>query len=124
MLTKILFTLAVILVVALVFRVKNTPAKPVKPEASQNQNNKGGVSAAMVAYTLLGLVIAISALVFVLHWQDQHQVIDIQVTNSQGDTLKYQAYKKAVEGRRFTTIDGISVDLADSDRIEILESQD
>ena len=124
MLTKILFTLAVILVVALVFRVKNTPAKPGKPAAAQTQNRKGGVSAAMVAYTLLGLVIAISALVFVLHWQDQHQVIDIQVTNSQGNALKYQAYKKAIEGRRFTTIDGVSVDLADSDRIEILENRD
>ena len=121
MLTKILFTLAVILVVALVFRVKNTP---VKPGATQTQNSKGGVSAAMVAYTLLGLVIAISALVFVLHWQDQHKVIDIQVTNSQGNALKYQAYKKAIEGRRFTTIDGVSVDLADSDRIEILENKD
>ena len=119
MLTKILFTLAVILVVALVFRVKNTP---VKPGATQTQNSKGGVSAAMVAYTLLGLVIAISALVFVL--QDQHKVIDIQVTNSQGNALKYQAYKKAIEGRRFTTIDGVSVDLADSDRIEILENKD
>ena len=124
MLTKILFTLAVILVVALVFRVKNTPAKPVKPQAAQAPNSKGSVTAAMVAYTLLGLVIAISALVFLLHWQDQHQVIDIQVTNSQGNTLKYQAYKKSVEGRRFTTIDGVSVDLADSDRIEILENKD
>jgi len=124
LLTKILFTLAVILVVAFIFRVKNTPAKPVKPQAAQSANSKGGVSAAMVAYTLLGLVIAISALVFVLHWQDQHQVIDIQVTNSQGNTLKYQAYKKSVEGRRFTTIDGVSVDLADSDRIEILENKD
>jgi len=123
LLTKILFTLAVILVVALVFRVKNTPAKPGKPAAAPTQNRKGGVSAAMVAYTLLGLVIAISALVFVLHWQDQHQVIDIQVTNSQGNALKYQAYKKAIEGRRFTTIDGVSVDLADSDRIEILENK-
>lgn len=124
MLTKILFTLAVILVVALVFRVKNTSAKAVKPAAAQTQTTKGGVSAAMVAYTLLGLVIAISALVFVLHWQDQHQVIDIQVTNSQGNALKYQAYKKAIEGRRFTTIDGVSVDLADSDRIEILGNED
>ena len=72
----------------------------------------------------MGLVIAISALVFVLHWLDQHQVIDIQVTNSQGEALKYEAYKKAIEGRRFTTIDGVSVDLADSDRIEILETID
>ncbi len=122
MLTKILFTLAVILVVALVFRVKNTPAKPAA--AAKATPNKGGVSAAMVAYTLLALVIAISALVFVLHWQDQHRVIDIQVTNSQGEVLKYQAYKKTIEGRRFTTIDGVSVDLADSDRIEILETAD
>ena len=122
MLTKILFTLAVILVVALVFRVKNTPAKPAA--AAKTTPNKGGVSAAMVAYTLLALVIAISALVFVLHWQDQHRVIDIQVTNSQGEVLKYQAYKKTIEGRRFTTIDGVSVDLADSDRIEILETAD
>jgi len=122
LLTKILFTLAVILVVALVFRVKNTPAKPAA--AAKTVPNKGGVSAAMVAYTLLALVIAISALAFVLHWQDQHRVIDIQVTNSQGQVLKYQAYKKTIEGRRFTTIDGVSVDLADSDRIEILETPD
>ena len=122
MLTKILFTLAVILVVALVFRIKNTRANPAA--AAKAAPSKGGVSAAMVAYTLLGLVIAISALVFVLHWQDQHRVIDIQVTNSQGEALKYQAYKKTIEGRRFTTIDGVSVDLADSDRIEILENAD
>ena len=122
MLTKILFTLAVILVVALGFRVKNTPAKPAA--TAKTTPNKGGVSAAMVAYTLLALVIAISVLVFVLHWQDQHRVIDIQVTNSQGEALKYQAYKKTIEGRRFTTIDGVSVDLADSDRIEILETAD
>jgi glucose dehydrogenase len=122
LLTKILFTLAVILVVALVFRVKNTPAKPAA--AAKTAPNKGGVSAAMVAYTLLALVIAISALAFVLHWQDQHRVIDIQVSNSQGQVLKYQAYKKTIEGRRFTTIDGVSVDLADSDRIEILETPD
>ena len=44
--------------------------------------------------------------------------------SSQGNALKYQAYKKAIEGRRFTTIDGVSVDLADSDRIEILENKD
>jgi len=37
--------------------------------------------------------------------------------------LNYQAYKKAVDGRRFTTIGGLAVDLADSDRIEILEKE-
>ena len=122
MLTNILFTLAVILVVALVFRVKNTQAKSTAVDKTAHR--KSGLSEAMVASTLLGLVSASSALVFVLHWHDQHRVIVFQVTNGQGEALKYQAYKKAIEGRRFTTIDGVSVDLADSDRIEILENAD
>ncbi|HJP08273.1 MAG: hypothetical protein CL395_07020 [Acidiferrobacteraceae bacterium] len=120
MLTKVLFTLAVILVVALVFRTKSKPPKAVTAAPPA----KGGISAGMVAYSLLGLVIAISALVFVLHWQDQHRIINIRITDSQGATLSFQAYKKAVEGRRFTTIDGRAIDLADSDRIEILEKED
>ncbi len=119
MLTKILFTLAVILVVALVFRTKSQPAGASAAPAP----DKGGISAPMVAYSLLGLVIAISALVFVLHWQEQHRIINIRVIDSQGTTLNYQAYKKAVDGRRFTTIGGLAVDLADSDRIEILEKE-
>ena len=120
MLTKILFTIAVIIAVALIFRVKTTSkARPAPVESPERR----GVSAAVVAYTLLGLVVAVSALVFVIHWQDQHEVINIQVTNGQGAMLKYQAYKKDVEGRRFTTIQGLSVDLAASDRIEILAGE-
>ncbi len=120
MLTKILFTLAVILVVALVFRVKTTKGKPI----AQAAPTRSGVSAAVVAYTLLGLVVAVSALVFVLHWQDQREIINIQVTGGQGETTRYQAYKKDVDGRRFTTIEGRAVDLAASDRIEILSTPD
>ena len=63
----------------------------------------------MVAYSLLGLVIAISALVFVLHWQEQHRIINIRVIDSQGHNLKTtRPTKKAVAGRRFTTIDGLA----------------
>ena len=120
MLTKILFTLAVIIVVTIIFRVKTTKGQPVTEAVIA----RSGVSAAVVAYTLLGLVLAISALVFVLHWQDQREIISIQVTGGQGETTRYQAYKKDIDGRRFTTIEGRAVDLAASDRIEILGSQD
>ncbi len=121
MLTKILFTLAVIIVVALVFRVKTQqPARAVAPAATAG---RAGVSASMVAYSLLGLVLAISALVFFLHWQAQHRIINIRVTDGQGQTLIYQAYQKTIEGRRFTTLDGIAVDLGQGDRIEILGTE-
>ena len=119
MLTKILFTLAVIIAVALIFRVKSPTARPAEP--SGEDQPAGGVSARFVAYTLLGLVIATSALVFVLHWNEQHRIMNIQVTDSQGQSLTYQAYKKSIDGRRFMTLDGIAVTLGADDRIEILD---
>ena len=116
MLTKILFTLAVIIAVALIFRVKSQPARQAdQPDIDQPV---GGVSARFVAYTLLGLVIATSALVFVLHWNEQHRIMNI---DSQGQLITYQAYKKSIDGRRFTTLDGIKVTLGADDRIAILD---
>ena len=119
MLLKVLFTLVVILAVAVIFRVKNQPLKPPPPDAATDQSG-AGVSSRAVIYTLLGLIIAISILVFVLHWSDQRQIINIRVTNSQGETINYQAYRKTIEGRRFTTLDGVDVTLGTSDRVEML----
>ena len=119
MLLKVLFTLAVILVVAVIFRVKNEPQKSSPSDAATDRSG-GGVSSRAVIYTLLGLMISISILVFVLHWSDQRRIINIRVTNSQGETINYQAYRKTIEGRRFTTLDGVNVTLGASDRIEML----
>ena len=119
MLLKVLFTLAVILAVAVIFRVKNQPLKPPPPDATTDRSGSG-VSSRAVIYTLLGLIIAISILVFVLHWSDQRQIINIRVTNSQGETINYQAYRKTIKGRRFTTLDGVDVTLGTSDRVEML----
>ena len=119
MLLKILFTLAVILAVAVIFRVKN-PTKKSPPPSAATDRSGGGVSSRAVIYTLLGLIISISILIFVLHWSDQRQIINIRVTNSQGETINYQAYRKTIEGRRFTTLDGVDVTLGTSDRVEML----
>ena len=120
MLLKILFTLAVILAVAVIFRVKNQAQNP-PPPSSATEHAGGGVSSRTVIYTLLGLIISISILIFVLHWSNQRQIINIRVTNSQGETTNYQAYRKTIEGRRFTTLGGISVTLGASDRVEMLD---
>ena len=119
MLLKVLFTLAVVLAVAVIFRVKNQPQKPPPPDAATGRSG-GGVSSRAVIYTLLGLIISISILIFVLHWSNQRQIINIRVTNSQGETTNYQAYRKTIEGRRFTTLGGIDVTLGASDRVEML----
>ena len=121
MLTKIIFTLAVIIIVALIFRTKTQPARLRHP--IDNDKDSGGISARFVAYTLLALVIATSALVFVLHWNEQHRIMNIQVTDSQGQSVTYQAYKKSIDGRRFTTLDDVGVTLGADDRIEILDEK-
>ncbi len=122
MLTKIIFTLAVIVIVALIFRTKTRPTR--LGNTTDNVKDSGGISARFVAYTLLALVIATSAMVFVLHWNEQHRIMNIQVTDSQGQSVTYQAYKKSIDGRRFTTLDDVAVTLGADDRIEILDEKD
>ena len=122
MLTKIIFTLVVIVIVALIFRTKTGPAR--LRHSIDNEKDAGGISARFVAYTLLALVIATSALVFVLHWNEQHRIMNIQVTDNQGQPVTYQPYKKSIDGRRFTTLDNVAVTLGADDRVEILDEKD
>lgn len=123
-LTKILFTAAVIVLVAIIFRVKATRTVPasqsIKPK--QGAATDTGVSPAVIAYTLLGLVVVASVIVFFWHWNAQHQIMEIQVRNSAGEVAHYQAYRKSIKGRKFTTLDGKRVTLGDSDRIEMQET--
>ncbi|MBL11029.1 MAG: hypothetical protein CL402_11035 [Acidiferrobacteraceae bacterium] len=119
MLLKILITLAVILIVALIFRVKQPQNKATQHRAESTQKDRG--SSNLVIYSLLGVIIAISTLIFVLNWNEQHRIINVRVTNNQGDIINYQAYQKDIEGRRFITLDGVSVTLGISDRIEMVE---
>jgi hypothetical protein len=120
MLLKLFFTLAVVLAVALIFRVKNPPQKSA-PSTTGVSKQKSGVSSNVVIYTILGLIVSISILLFMVNWTKQHQVINIRVTNGQGETISYQAFKKMIEGRNFTTLDGVNVTLGASDRVEMLK---
>jgi flagellar hook assembly protein FlgD len=122
MLTKILFTVLVVVIVAVVFRHK-TEARPLKKRLQAAPVGKDGVQARTVIYAILGLIVAVSALLFVLHWQDQHQIVNIQVIDGNGVTVSYQAYKKSIEGRRFVTLDGREVALGDNDRVEMTSTE-
>ena len=119
MLTKIVVTLAVILIITLIYRTKNNHSK----SSNKVDGETKGVSPTTVAYTLLGAILFISGILFFFYWQDQNKIIEIKVTNNQGVVKTYKARNKSFAGRRFITIDGFSVDLANSDRVEISPSQ-
>ena len=121
MLTKLLFTAIVIIIVLLVFRTRHHKTKPPAPTINDEPI---GISARVIAYTLLIVVLAVSAVIFTLHWSEQHRVIDIRVTNAQGEVTRYQAHKKTIQGRRFITLEGVTVNIGDGFQVEMIEQLD
>ena len=117
MLTKLLFTLAVIVVVVLVFRNKRTAHPPRQLEQSPVQS--GALSTRAVAYIILVVLVGISVSVFVINYRFDNQIITIRVIAEDGLSTVYQAKQKSIKGRHFVTLDGRQVALGDGDRIEI-----
>ncbi len=116
MLTKILITVAVILIVAIVFRTKAAPtrARTVKtPDEPSNLSVRG------VTYSLLGILLLIAAGVFIIKFQADNKIITIRVISGDGASTIYQARQKTIKGRHFTTLDNKQVTLGEGDRIEM-----
>ncbi|WP_456446534.1 hypothetical protein [Thiolapillus sp.] len=117
MLTKLVFTLAVIGVVILLVRFRGRPARaPVQvPPARSGAPWMKGLALGVVTLMVLG-----SALGFWLYWRDAHQVMQVWVIDSQtGHRSEYRAYRGSLEGRSFETLDGRRVRLAETERLEV-----
>ena len=122
MLTKILVTIVVVVAVLTFYRVKNSgrvTEAARRLESRAPANNRFG---RMVAYGFVGILILISAGWYALHWQEQHRIITIRVIGDNGTTT-YKAYNKDLKGNRFESIDGRTVILGDSERIEIISTE-
>lgn len=121
MLIKILFTMAVIIVVIVFFRRKRGDA-PISgvPAAGDDGAEDRSISPRALAYSLLGALAGISLLIFELNRRAQNRIVTIRVI-SDGATTRYQAQRKSIKGRRFVTLDGAQVILGESDRMELLD---
>ncbi len=116
MLTKIIFTLFVIVVVALVFRTKSESKKPAVKTVNEEQ---GSLSTRTVTYGILGLLVVISVVLFVFDYKSDNTIVNIRVISEDGSGTTYQAKQKSIKGRNFVTLDGKQVTLGESDRIEM-----
>ena len=75
MLTKILFTVIVIVGVSLFFRNKQTISGTQKKAEVVPESDSGSISTRTVAYILIGLLVCISMLVFVVNWNAQNKIV-------------------------------------------------
>lgn len=121
MLTKLLFTAIVIAVVYFVYRGRAPSPPPARQPAKEPETDHASISHRTLAYILIALLVAISGLIFLINWNEQNRIVNIRVTGADGGTVTYQARRKSIAGREFVTLDGRSVALGDSDRIEMIE---
>ncbi len=120
MISKVLFTLLVILAAMLFIRHK---AGSVGERQRATHAAAQKRQAMFIASALVALTVAISASLYYLHWVELHQVYTIEVTNAHSGALqRYQVYQQDIDGRRFRTIDGRLIHLSDNERMEVRQA--
>ena len=119
MITKILFTIAVVGAVVLFtrhFAGRQVPRPPAPVPAGASH----AAPVRLVAYGVIALIIAASALWIVLEWRAAHEILRVRVINSAtGVAAEYEAYRSDIEKRSFRTVDGRRVNLAEVERLEV-----
>jgi len=120
MLTKILFTLLVIVGVALFFRNKAESRPRPSPTQSTPEKETRSLSTRLIAYLMIAILIAISVLIFVINYSSENRIVTIRVISESGTAISYQARHRTIKGRQFETLDGKLVTLGESDRIEMI----
>ena len=127
MLTKILFTALVIVAVYLFYRHRGrTPVNgrpPVKVKKIAEPAEKSSIGR-FAAYGFVAALLLVSVIIYYFHWQQAHKIVTIRVIdgNSSNVTI-YKAYQKSIKGSRFESLDGKTVVLGESERVEFIEEE-
>ncbi len=119
MLSKILLTLAVILVLFGAIRARlRAGGRKQGPQSAPRPPLIPLARVRALAYGLLVAMVSGSMLLLYSGWKEGRQVVSVQVINANtGAVVTYQARRADVEGRQFTTLDGRRVLLAEVERL-------
>ncbi|NQV70261.1 MAG: hypothetical protein HQ498_09570 [Pseudohongiella sp.] len=133
MLGKILLTLAVIITAIFYIRrrdlqqaASNGTTAKAEPTANISKTSKpvaeDSLSAdlRLGAYMFLALIVALGGLLYYFRWQDDHSILTVTLhRDNQAENTIYQVYKYQLQDRSFTTLDGILVTVASTERMEV-----
>lgn len=127
MLGKLLLTAVVVYIAYLVIRKRLREAdedvRPQRPGGSAPGPVLPIRAVRAVAYGLLGLMLLGSAIWVYLDWQQQREVVQLQVVNPYTGGVKTFAVRRGdIDGRRFRTLDGREVRIAEMERM-VIESR-
>jgi hypothetical protein len=116
MFTKLLFTAGLIGLVYLGIRTRlRTPPPPAPAPATVPSRLPR-----LAAWALIGLMLLISSVILFFEWREGYRIVDLRVINTNtGSSQSYRAHKGDVDDRRFVTVEGRVVTLADIERLEM-----
>jgi len=73
------------------------------------------------AYMFLVLMIGLGGALYYFGWKDDHTVLTVTLHNDgQAMSTNYEVYKYQLGERSFTTLDGVLVTVASTDRMEVI----
>ncbi|PCI76658.1 MAG: hypothetical protein COB20_10040 [SAR86 cluster bacterium] len=131
MLGKLLLTLAVMIIAFFFVRQRDMkekssparttlpPARPVNKAVEQEGHNLSA-DMRLGAYMFLVLVVGLGTTLYYFQWQDDHSILTVRLhSDGQTEAIVYQVYKFQMAERSFTTLEGILVTVASSERMEV-----
>lgn len=119
MISKILFTIFVILGTITFFRMKRefdirqTARQSVEMSDNEKMFRQG-------AWLFMFFMVIIAIAFFIFEIGDRYATVKVHVINSQtGERVSYQAEQKNIKSKMFTTLEGRTVYVADTERVEV-----
>jgi hypothetical protein len=123
MLSKVLLIAAVMVLAYLLLGQRAGRVREVRRAERDPRAGAPGGGIRVVAYSLLAVMVAGSALVLYLRAHARDQVVTVRVINSDtGRSTRYRAHLGDVGKRSFETLDGRRVVLAEVERMELVPS--
>lgn len=111
----------VIIIVGVLFSKQRSNSSPTTTSNSAKKSPRASLSTNHLAYSLVALLIVVSIVLAYFNRSEANQIITLNVYGTTGVHTQYQAYQKNINGRSFTTTDNRQVQLAETDRLEIIQ---
>ncbi len=117
MLTKLLFTLAVIAALLTWARQRRSPM------AGDNAEQRQRWPTVFLAAAAVLIVFSAAAATYYDHWRQANAIVKVRVINSNtGQMAVYEARRKDIDSRVFVTTDRREIRVSDIERLELVES--
>ncbi len=118
MLSKILLTVAIVIGALIFLRMQGQRSAPAAQRAAPPPVNLKQRN--LITGIILLVLLSLGAGAYYLNWSEAHRTVTVRVIHAtSGKAQEYEVYAKQIEGRSFVTVDGRTITVADSERLEV-----